>query len=100
MSYKTEEGGKYVATVERWCANYKTCHYCGLKMAEVPLHAHYRVCLVCDTEHDRDINVAINIQLKGTNDLHAAGLVVSARGGLRKSTLSLVVADEVENISF
>lgn len=39
----------------------------------------------CSIEHDRDINAAINIQHRGITELLAAGHVVKAHGGLRKS---------------
>ncbi|EGO8379561.1 transposase, partial [Escherichia coli] len=42
-------------------------------------------CPGCNAEHDRDINAALNIQHKGITELMAAGLVVKAHRGLRKS---------------
>ncbi|EQB98905.1 IS605 family transposase OrfB, partial [Photorhabdus temperata subsp. temperata M1021] len=49
-------------------------------------------CPFCRVEHDRDINAALNIQSKGTRELQAAGLVVSAHGGQRKSVIKTVAA--------
>ncbi|EER9478682.1 transposase, partial [Escherichia coli] len=43
-------------------------------------------------EHDRDINAALNIKRKGILELQAAGLVVSAHGGQRKSVTQTVAA--------
>lgn len=42
--------------------------------------------------HDRDINAALNIERKGTLELQAAGLVVSAHEGQRKSVKQTVAA--------
>lgn len=41
---------------------------------------------------DRDINAALNIRQKGILELKAAGLVVSAYGGQRKSVAQTVAA--------
>ncbi|WP_152912070.1 zinc ribbon domain-containing protein, partial [Photorhabdus heterorhabditis] len=56
------------------------------------LHKRIWQCPFCRVEHDRDINAAINIQGKGITVLQAAGLVVSAPGGLRKSVAPTVAA--------
>ncbi|MBS9429029.1 zinc ribbon domain-containing protein, partial [Photorhabdus akhurstii] len=49
-------------------------------------------CPFCRVEHDRDINAALNIERKGITELQAAGLVVSAHGGQRKSVIKTVAA--------
>ncbi|HCN8410752.1 TPA: transposase, partial [Escherichia coli] len=49
-------------------------------------------CHECGAEHDRDINAALNIRQKGILELKAAGLVVSAHGGQRKSVAQTVAA--------
>ncbi|WP_157941511.1 zinc ribbon domain-containing protein, partial [Escherichia sp. MOD1-EC7003] len=57
----------------------------GHKMSEMPLKVREWKCPGCNVEHDRDINAALNIQHKGITELMAAGLVVKAHRGLRKS---------------
>ncbi|NDK98124.1 helix-turn-helix domain-containing protein [Photorhabdus bodei] len=64
----------------------------GKDAPEMPLPKRIWQCPVCHVEHDRDINAAINIQRKGTTALQAAGLVVSAHGGQRKSVIKTVAA--------
>jgi len=56
--------------------------------------AHKRIwqCAECGVDHDRDINAALNIQRKGITELQAAGLVVSAHRGQRKSVIQTVAA--------
>ncbi|MCT6058295.1 transposase, partial [Escherichia coli] len=61
-------------------------------LTEMPLHKRIWRCPECGVEHDRDINAALNIRQKGILELKAAGLVVSAHGGQRKSVIQTVAA--------
>ncbi len=63
-----------------------------IKVPEMPLYKRIWQCPCCGVEHDCDINAALNIQCKGTTELQAVGLVVSAHGGQRKSVISTVAA--------
>ena len=42
----------------------KTCHVCGFVNPKVKVWINYWECPVCSTEHDRDINAALNILSK------------------------------------
>lgn len=84
------EKGVHVVKLDQWFASSKTCHCCGHKMLEMPLNKRIWQCPECGFEHDRDINAAINIRQKGILELQAAGLVVSAHGGQRKSVTQMV----------
>ncbi|WOO51722.1 RNA-guided endonuclease TnpB family protein [Hafnia alvei] len=90
LEYKAVEKGVHLVKLEQWFACSKTCHCCGHKMSEMPLHKRIWQCPECGVEHDRDINAAINIRHKGILELHAAGLVVSAHGDPRKSVVQRV----------
>lgn len=85
LAYKAESAGVYLVKLDQWFASSKTCHCCGHRMPAMPLKMREWTCPGCNVEHDRDINAAINIQHKGITELMAAGLVVKAHGGLRKS---------------
>ena len=63
-----------------------------IKWKKMPLDIRHWDCPNCDAHHDRDINAAINIKERGIVDLKAAGLSVSANGGLCKSSTLLVAA--------
>ncbi|AKH65483.1 transposase [Photorhabdus thracensis] len=92
LEYKAAAAGVHLVKLDQWFASSKTCHCCGHKVPEMPLHKRIWSCAFCRVEHDRDINAALNIQSKGTRELQAAGLVVSAHGGQRKSVIKTVAA--------
>ncbi|HIC1790684.1 TPA: RNA-guided endonuclease InsQ/TnpB family protein [Escherichia coli] len=92
LEYKAAEKGVHLVKLDQWFASSKTCHCCGYKMPEMPLYKRIWQCPKCGVEHDRDINAAINIKLKGIEELKAAGLVVSVHGGQRKSVEQTVAA--------
>lgn len=92
LEYKAAEKGVHLVKLDQWFASSKTCHCCGHKMPEMPLNKRIWQCPECGVEHDRDINAAINIECKGILELQAAGLVVSAHGGQRKSVTQTVAA--------
>ncbi|ECE8193016.1 transposase [Salmonella enterica subsp. enterica serovar Kottbus] len=92
LEYKAAEKGVHLVKLDQWFASSKTCHCCGHKMPEMPLNKRIWQCPECGVEHDRDINAAINIECRGILELQAAGLVVSAHGGQRKSVKLTVAA--------
>ncbi len=92
LEYKAEAAGIHLVKLDQWFASSKTCHCCRHKVPEMPLNKRIWPCPCCGVEHDRDINAAINIQRKGIQELQAAGLVVPAHGGQRKSVASTVAA--------
>ncbi len=90
LEYKAAEKGVHLVKLDQWFASSKACHCCGYKMPEMPLHKRIWRCPECGIEHDRDINAALNIRQKGILELQAAGLIVSAHGGQRKSVVQTV----------
>jgi len=42
----------------------KTCHTCGFVNSAIKVGINYWKCPICSTEHDRDINAALNILSK------------------------------------
>lgn len=78
LEYKAQAAGVHLVKLDQWFASSKTCHCCGYKMQEMPLHKRIWQCPECGVEHDRDINAALNIRRKGITELQTAGLVVSA----------------------
>ena len=62
LEYKATEKGVHLVKLDQWFASSKTCHCCGHKMSEMPLHKRIWQCPECGVEHDRDINAALNIK--------------------------------------
>lgn len=92
VEYKAAAEGVHLVKLNQWFASSKTCHCCGHKMVDMPLHKRIWQCPTCNIEHDRDINAAMNIQNKGITELMAAGLVVTAHQGQCKSVIKAVAA--------
>ncbi len=92
LEYKAKEQGKHLVKIDQWFASSKTCSCCGHKLEELLLNVRDWNCPACSTQHDRDINAAITIETEGVLKLKAAGLVVTACGGLRKSPMVGVAA--------
>ncbi|WP_052446011.1 zinc ribbon domain-containing protein [Aeromonas fluvialis] len=73
LEYKAQAAGRHLIKLDQWFASSKLCSDCGHKMPEMPLHQRQWACPACGSEHDRDINAAMNIQQQGILALKAAG---------------------------
>ena len=85
LEYKVEWSGKHLVRIDQWFASSKTCHRCNGKVETMPLSTRVWICEQCGSEHDRDINAAINIKRQGILRLKAEGLSLSACGGSHQS---------------
>ena len=67
----------------------KTCHTCGFVNPKVKVGINYWKCPVCSSEHDRDINAALNILHKYVTSRSIVGWelteITNACGGSRSS---------------
>ena len=63
--------GKQVVFVDRFYPSSKTCSVCGYKKRDLRLSDREWVCPICGTNHDRDINAAVNILFEGKRMLTA-----------------------------
>lgn len=62
LKYKAEWYGREIKQVDRYYASSQICHICGHKNSITKdLSVRKWTCPVCNTTHDRDVNVAINI---------------------------------------
>jgi putative transposase len=66
LEYKCEWYGKTLVKIPAFFASSQTCHICGYKNETVKnLAVRSWVCPGCQAEHDRDVNAAKNILIKG-----------------------------------
>ena len=66
LDYKMAERGKHLQKIDRWYPSSQTCSVCGCINSETKnLSIRKWICPHCGTEHDRDINAAINIKQEG-----------------------------------
>lgn len=72
LEYKCEWYGRKMVKIDRFYPSSKRCSRCGHIADSMPLHVRSWACEKCGTEHDRDLNAAIN--------LLAAGHAVAACG--------------------
>ena len=73
LEYKAAEKGVHLVKLDQWFASSKTCHCCGHKMSEMPLHKRIWQCPECGVEHDRDINAALEHQTQGDTGITSGG---------------------------
>lgn len=70
IEYKCSWYGKTYYRINRWTPSSKTCSNCGHKLDSLSLEVRNWTCLSCNTNHDRDINAAMNIKNTGQIDLY------------------------------
>lgn len=69
LKNKATVNNKYVIEVDRWFASSKTCHNCGYVYKGLTLNEKEWQCSQCGTNHNRDINAAMNILIEGNKIL-------------------------------
>ena len=65
LEYKGKWYGKNVIKVDPWFPSSKTCSNCGQVLDELDLSVREWNCGGCQATHDRDVNAAKNIRMKG-----------------------------------
>jgi len=65
LEYKANKCGREFQVINRWEPTSQKCSHCGFKGGKKELDIREWVCLNCGTQHDRDINAAINILSAG-----------------------------------
>jgi len=65
LIYKAEWFNRYIVEVDQFYPSSKLCNVCGYKNDDLTLKDRKWVCPVCGTNHNRDLNAAINIKKEG-----------------------------------
>jgi len=74
LAYKAEEAGKHLNKIGRFFPSSKMCSGCGYKNDELTLKDREWICPYCGTNHDRDLNAAVNIRNFGINTVGTTGI--------------------------
>ena len=73
LGYMAGKYGCRLVKVDRWFASSQQCSVCGYKNdGTKDLRVRKWTCLACGTEHDRDVNAAINVLNEGLRMLETA----------------------------
>lgn len=72
LQYKSEWYGAEVILADRWFPSSKLCSACGHKNDALKLSIRKWVCQNCYTQHDRDLNAAINLALNAVSSTVSA----------------------------
>jgi putative transposase len=62
LKYKCKKYGKTLLTIGRFDPSSKICNHCGYRNKDLTLKDRTWACPNCGSDHDRDINAAINIK--------------------------------------
>ena len=65
LEFKCAKHNKTLIKIGQWTATTKPCSNCGYTNDNLTLSDRHYVCPTCKTQHDRDINAAINIKRAG-----------------------------------
>ena len=86
LKYKAAWHNRKIIEIDRFYPSSKLCHCCSHRMNYMGLEIRNWICPNCGTEHDRDINAAINIKNEGLRILDNQGTVRNTETGVNQDT--------------
>jgi putative transposase len=95
LKYKSEWEGKTYIEIDRWFPSSKTCNVCLNKIDSLLLNVRNWTCNKCNTQHDRDVNAAINIRNEGLRILSLGTRDTVNGGNVRQPGKTSVLLDAV-----
>jgi len=81
IQYKSSWYGRTFHQINRFTATSKKCSHCNHKLDNLSLSTRSWTCPNCRTNHDRDINAAINILYTGQTDVYNC-IIPQETGGM------------------
>ncbi|MBD3558211.1 IS200/IS605 family element transposase accessory protein TnpB [Planktothrix sp. FACHB-1355] len=84
---KSEKYGRNFVVINRWEPTSQSCSECGYRWGKIDLSIRSILCLNCGTEHDRDENASVNIEMVGMGHRH--DLKCTSRDGKTTSVARL-----------
>lgn len=90
LKYKAAWHNRKIIEIGRYHPSSKLCSSCGHKMDYMGLEVREWICPVCHSEHDRDVNAAINIKNEGLRILDNQGMERNSKTGVIQDTPMLV----------
>lgn len=88
LAYKAERAGKAFVKCHRFFPSSKACNCCGHVADSLPLNIRNWTCSACGSEHDRDINAAMNIRNEGLRILAEGYPATASRGRVSRKALA------------
>lgn len=85
LSWEMYKNGCQGTKIDRFYPSSKTCSACLHVLPELPLSARSWTCPDCGTEHDRDLNAALNIQRVGASTLKGEDVRLASASCLCRS---------------
>jgi putative transposase len=95
LKYKSEWEGKTYIEIDRWFPSSKTCNVCLHKVDSLPLDIRNWTCSKCNTNHDRDLNAAINIKNEALRILSLGTRDTANGGNVRQPGKTSVLLDAI-----
>lgn len=67
---KSKKYGRNFVVISKWEPTSQSCSECGYRWGKIDLSVRSVLCLSCGTEHDRDENASVNIEMVGMGHRH------------------------------
>ncbi len=67
---KAEKYGRTFTVIDRWEPTSQVCSDCGFRWGKLDLSVRSVTCINCGSQHDRDLNAAVNIEKVGMGNRH------------------------------
>jgi putative transposase len=95
LKYKSQWCGKTYIEVDRFFASSKTCNVCLNKVDSLALDVRSWTCSKCQTNHDRDVNAALNIRNEALRILDLGTRSTANGGNVRQPGKTSVLLDAI-----